>query len=379
MSTPFSSIGILGLGLIGGSLAQALLKNAPELKIFGFDNNTESLNSAANILQITSSPIELAEKSQCLVLATPIGKYVTLLQNIIPHFCKNLQSRKFLTDVGSLQNPLLEATKSFANIDIVSSHPIAGSEKSGWNMANPLLFSQKMVLLSPAKNADISAFEWLWNKTGAETKIINAKEHDQRYAALSHAPHLLIFAAAKNAQKLLSLCQNSEQQEFIKNRLRLANSNIEMWQDITSENLASINNICMSYAVQVEIFTTQLKARLLNNWRMEKQKIFSENAQKNSVFTTLPNALKMWNALIALLVFSQRGNDYEQLAGPAFKEITSVLLQNPPEELSTRDIADFQNLAAFLRNSLLGLTEIFAEPKAKKLSAWMSCIQSNFT
>jgi prephenate dehydrogenase len=378
MSTPFSSIGILGLGLIGGSLAQALLKNAPELKIFGFDNNAESLKSAANILQATSSPMELAEKSQCLVLATPIGKYVTLLQNTIPHWQKNFHGEKFLTDVGSLQRPLLEATNNYSNINIVSSHPIAGSEKSGWEMANPLLFKQRLVLLSADKTTDISACKWLWEKTGAEIKTIDAKEHDQRYAALSHAPHLLIFAAAKNQQELLSLCKNYEQEEFIKHRLRLARSNIEMWQDITYENLISINNICVNYALQIEFFSSQLKARLLNSWKIEKQKIISENCQEGSIFSELPDSLKMWNALIALLVFSHRGNDHETLAGPAFKEITAIFNHNPPTTLSMKDIAAFQILTKLLYQSLLELIEIISTGKMRELGRWLNSIQIRF-
>lgn len=239
MSDPvFSRVAIIGLGLIGGSIATALLRRGLAAKVVAFDQDGESLRlgkQSGIITEATDSIPAAVQDSDLVILAVPVLAMKTVLREI--------PATVLITDVGSVKAPVIEASREiYGQIPgcLVPGHPVAGSEKHGVTSANPDLFENHKVILTPVVETNPSAVERirnLWQGLGATVVDMTVEHHDRILARTSHLPHLLAYALVDTL-----LSQDNGQENFryaaggFRDFTRIAGSDPIMWRDIFLTN-----------------------------------------------------------------------------------------------------------------------------------------------
>ena len=238
--TPFETLAVVGLGLIGGSFAKDVRRLGLARRILGYDNNAEyrtEISSRNLVDYLAAVPDKKITEAQLILLAVPVKAFAKVISQIRPH----LSSDAVLTDVGSVKSPLLNTMCSPENaaIRFVGGHPITGSENFGPSASQDNLFAGKHFILTPSKNTDrnvLRTVRELWESLGAEVSEMDAEAHDQMFASVSHLPHLLAYAsihAITNSDKPDALGQSGA---GLKDFSRIASSSPEMWADIFLEN-----------------------------------------------------------------------------------------------------------------------------------------------
>jgi len=238
---------IIGLGLIGGSIAkQLILKN--ELTILAYDLNQQSIQNALNNSNIHGAIADLDDlklpeyENSLIVIATPPKVSLEILSSLSPLFNSSIT----ITDTASIKLPAESILNEFKSPDnIILSHPIAGSHNSGEQHSQDNLFLDKNVIVSAAsfvKKEHIQKVQFLWEALQSRIITLDSKTHDYIFAHSSHLPHLASYALLMT---LMDLKENDIAQfsgggfgEF----LRLASSSPEMWADIFSLNKNNIND-----------------------------------------------------------------------------------------------------------------------------------------
>lgn len=244
---------IFGVGLIGGSFALALKKQAHAPLCIGIGRNQGNLEQALalNIIDEIGSDIPSALKNADMVLiAAPVAQTKNILNSIQPHLSKST----IITDAGSTKTDVLaiaeEVLGAQAN-QFVGGHPIAGAEKSGATAAMANLYVDKNVVLTPTTNTNAEAITKvrnLWQLCGAKVIEMPAERHDGIFATVSHLPHLLAFvlvediASRENADELFQFAASG-----FRDFTRIAGSSPEMWRDISFANKAALLKEITSY------------------------------------------------------------------------------------------------------------------------------------
>ena len=235
-------IGVVGLGLIGGSFASGLKKRRLVEHIVGYDKDAASLASAleAGIIDCAASSVADSAKSvDIMIIAVPVLSVQSILEQI--------PLNKIITDVGSVKAPIIEASRTvYGKVPekLIPGHPIAGSEKQGVTSANPDLFENHMVILTPLKSTDENATEIirkLWQSLGSQVIEMSAARHDNILAQTSHLPHLLAYALV---EALTSRGDTMEVLKFaaggFRDFSRIAASDPIMWRDIFKANRSEV-------------------------------------------------------------------------------------------------------------------------------------------
>ena len=195
---PFEAIAIVGLGLIGGSVAKDVRRLGMARQILGYDNNEEyhkEIKSRKLVDYLSDAPDKKLAEAELVLLAVPVKAFKEVLPAILP----NISSTAILTDTGSVKSPLLNmmCAPEYEEIRFVGGHPIAGSEHFGPGAAQQNLFSGKRCILTPGEKTDkdwIRVVRRLWESLGAKVSEMDAESHDQMFASVSHLPHLLAYA-----------------------------------------------------------------------------------------------------------------------------------------------------------------------------------------
>lgn len=233
---------VIGVGLIGGSLARALQDAGCVDVIVGCGQDKNHLQQAIDLGVITKYETDIAKSvigSEMVVVSVPVGAMKSVFQAIMP----KLENKAIVTDVGSTKSSVIEAMIE-ANGDMPSNfvpgHPIAGTEKTGVAASFPGLFHQRRVVLTPVDNTDKAAVkrvQEMWEATGAVVSTMDAGQHDAILAATSHLPHLLAFSLVDTLAAL------DEKEEIFKyaaggfrDFTRIASSDPKMWHDICVNN-----------------------------------------------------------------------------------------------------------------------------------------------
>ncbi|MBZ0332857.1 bifunctional prephenate dehydrogenase/3-phosphoshikimate 1-carboxyvinyltransferase [Marinobacter sp. AL4B] len=241
-ASSFQRVAIIGLGLIGGSLASAIRKHTLAVSVVGFDQRADELELGVELGVIDQAAPSLkaaVEGSDLVVLAVPVRATRNVLEQIKPWLGRDA----VLTDVGSTKTSFaadVEAVFGEIPPNVIPGHPIAGSEKSGIRAANPDLFAQHKVILTPADNADgasLSRLKSLWEGTGATVLTMSVAYHDEVLAATSHLPHLIAFSLVD------TLAGEDENLDIFRyaaggfrDFTRIAASDPVMWHDIFLSN-----------------------------------------------------------------------------------------------------------------------------------------------
>jgi prephenate dehydrogenase len=233
---------IIGLGLMGGSLAAALKQRGEVQHVVATGRRDVSLKRGLELGVIDSWTLDLAEAvkdADIVVICTPTQVAEQILADLKPLITDNM----VITDVASVKGNLKAAAERVfdqAPPNFVLAHPIAGSEKHSVDASNPDLYVDHRVIITPLANtaaAAIAKIEAMWTAAGAELEHMNVDDHDSVLAATSHLPHLLAFALVD------ALAKDGSAEEIFKfaaggfrDFTRIASSDPQMWHDICLAN-----------------------------------------------------------------------------------------------------------------------------------------------
>lgn len=242
---------IIGLGLIGGSLARALKEKRVCSQVLGNSRNIDTVNKAIErgIVDIGNhylpTLLQQLDKNDVVVIATPTLSVKAVLQQLHEAVARGV----IVTDVASVKGSVVcDAQDVFGTVPatFIPGHPIAGSEKSGIDAANPELFFRHEVILTPLENSDPSAVNvvtQLWQAVGADVSIMTVAEHDGVLALTSHLPHMLAYTLVDT---LAQRSQNNSVFRYaaggFKDFTRIAGSDPTMWHDIALANRDALLN-----------------------------------------------------------------------------------------------------------------------------------------
>lgn len=277
MDDGFKTVSILGVGLIGGSLALALKENKLVNKIIGYGRNEQRLKEALKLGIIDSYTTSLKEASQSelIVLATPAG----IFEKIILEMLDYLKKGTIIIDVGSVKENIVNTIEPILplGVSFIGTHPIAGSDKAGFEHSRADLFKKAKVIITPTENTDKSALQKvsnLWLKIGAVVEYMSAEQHDKIYALVSHLPHLICFCMVNTVAELDKNFIKYAGSGF-KDATRIAKSSPEVWRDIFIMNDKNILHCLETFIKNLE----EIK-KMLSKREIEEVKIFIEKAKK---------------------------------------------------------------------------------------------------
>lgn len=236
----FRKATVVGIGLLGGSLALALKKNHLAGEVVGVSRRQAALHFALKNKIIdhgTSDVMKAVENADLVILATPIETILSLLSTL----GSRLKRGCIVTDVGSTKAGIVSAAQKHlpSHVFFVGSHPLAGSEKKGVEFSDGNLFEQSFCLLTPTEKTNKDALakvSEVWTRIGCVIKSVSADEHDAILAFTSHVPHLLAYGLMDAIPK--------EHLPFgatgLKDTTRIASSSPQLWSDICLQNSKNI-------------------------------------------------------------------------------------------------------------------------------------------
>ncbi|QFU75329.1 prephenate dehydrogenase/arogenate dehydrogenase family protein [Halioglobus maricola] len=250
MATRVSTVAILGLGLIGGSLARALKANAFCERVIGYGHRAPSLEKGVALGVIDSFTLDLdevIESADILVICTPTLIAEQVLEQILPRIAGR-QDAPVVTDAASVKGNLESAARRICDgrypANFVLGHPIAGSEQSGVAASKADLYVNHRVIITPVAENDAAALDLvrdMWAATGAEVVDMSVAQHDAVLAATSHLPHVLAYSlvdalAQSDASDEIFRCAAGGFRDFT----RIASSDPVMWRDIAIANKGAL-------------------------------------------------------------------------------------------------------------------------------------------
>ena len=241
---PFARIAIIGMGLIGSSLARAVRETMPTVRLTVSDGDA-AVRARVLALDIADDVTENAGAAvvdaDLVILAVPVGAMAAVAAEI----AAELSPGAVVTDVGSVKAKVLaDLTAALPGVDIVPGHPVAGTEKSGPDAGFASLFKDRWCILTPASAGPatdkVAAF---WSRLGARTEVMDAAHHDRVLAVTSHLPHLIAYSIVGTASDLESVTR-SEVIKFsaggFRDFTRIAASDPVMWRDVFLNNREAV-------------------------------------------------------------------------------------------------------------------------------------------
>jgi len=238
----FKKICIIGVGLIGGSIARASRQQGLCQEIVGVGRQTQNLQKAVELGVIDRYELDIAKAvngADAVVLCTPVGTFESIFKQLKPVWSDDC----LYTDAGSTKQSVVDALALVFDAvptNFVPAHPIAGSENSGVEASSAELFVGKRAIITAHEQtatwAKNSCEAW-WQGMGAKVSAMSVQHHDEVFAATSHLPHILAYS-------LVELLKNKQDEREIfeyaaggfKDFTRIASSDPEMWSDICLAN-----------------------------------------------------------------------------------------------------------------------------------------------
>ncbi len=271
---------IIGVGLIGGSLARALKRARACARITGCAPAVEELRKAVELGVIDDFHTDIGaavKGAEMIVVAVPLGAMAAVFQQMAEH----LGEATVITDVGSVKGRVVEAAHRCLGPHLtrfVPGHPLAGTEKSGVAASSAGLFDGHRVILTPVAETDPRALEQvtkLWEQAGAWVEIMAVARHDEVLAATSHLPHVLAYALV---QTLAGMEGSGAVFRFaaggFADLTRIASSSPALWRDIVFANrealLAMIERFDRELMALAEAIRTQDGGKILKSFTQAK-------------------------------------------------------------------------------------------------------------
>ena len=286
MSQLFRQMTVCGVGLIGGSLALIAKRAGVVGKVVGLGRSPSNLDVAIErgIVDVTTrDPVEAARGTDLIVLAVPIKTMRATLEKMIEYTAPDA----VVTDVGSVKGyvvrelePLITAKRS-----LVAAHPVAGKETTGAASADPALFRDRRVIITPSAKstvAAISKIEQLWSETGARVEMMDAATHDAILARSSHLPQAVatVLGAALDGEKIGDQLAVEYGAGGLRDTTRLAASSWDVWRDIFATNREAITDALKLYGRTFNEFQRAVETgdmegaeKIFNRGRSMREKI----------------------------------------------------------------------------------------------------------
>jgi cyclohexadieny/prephenate dehydrogenase len=243
----FNSVLIIGLGLIGSSLARALKDYDLAENIYGLDNNKNHIEQCLKLGILNKGNTDLNNfnnQFDLIIICSPLSTYKDIFKGLDIFISK----KTFITDVGSTKKSIIKDFKEVVSnkyIKFIPGHPIAGLEKSGPDHGFAKLFENRFCILTPITN-DIDSIKKItkfWNLIGMQVQLMDSKHHDRVLAMTSHIPQLIAYSIVATATEL----ETHLKDEVIKysaagfrDFTRLAGSDPIMWRDVYSTNKEAV-------------------------------------------------------------------------------------------------------------------------------------------
>lgn len=263
----FDTLVVIGVGLIGGSLARAARERGLVSRIVGLGRGRENLRKALDLGVIDAMETDWRKGlrgAELVVLATPVESIVELF----PRIASLCGGDALVTDVGSVKGAIVEeAEKALPRPErFVGGHPIAGTENSGVEASFASLFTDRRTILTPTERTDPTALERvrnLWEAVGSKVVLMDTENHDRVMGFVSHLPHIVAYA-------LVHTVYSEDQREGNLARFsaggfldftRIASSHPEMWRDICLMNRDAVLAAVDSFALTLDAFRAMIAAR----------------------------------------------------------------------------------------------------------------------
>jgi prephenate dehydrogenase len=249
---------LIGVGLIGGSLARALRDAGHVREVVGYGRGLANLQRAVElgvVDRIETSLSAAVRDADMVVLATPVGGMAGILGAIAPYLAR----AAVVTDVGSVKGTVAAAARIVLGEKLagfVPGHPIAGTERTGVEASFSSLFVGRRVVLTPLPETSAEALarvRAMWQAAGAEVVSMSVEHHDAVLAATSHLPHLLAYALVDMLARL-----DDSREIFayaaggFRDFTRIASSDPVMWRDISLANQNAIVSMLKKYRAELD-------------------------------------------------------------------------------------------------------------------------------
>ena len=251
-------LAIVGVGLIGGSLALALKRAGAVGHVVGCGRSQQNLQKGVELGVIDSYEISISDAvkgADTVVLSVPLGA----MQSVFEQIRDVIGDRTVITDVGSAKQSVVDIAS--ANLgpriaQFVPGHPIAGTEKSGVEAGFASLYQDRRVILTPLDSTDraaIDKIDAMWRQTGASVEYLEVEHHDKVLAATSHLPHMLAYALVNYLSRL-----NDHEEIFnyaaggFRDFTRIASSDPVMWRDVCISNGDALLSLIEGYKDELD-------------------------------------------------------------------------------------------------------------------------------
>ena len=248
LTTPlFKQIGLIGLGLIGSSLARGIRRMNLAERIIAIDSDphvrarVQDLHLADHVTDDAGAGVQDCD---LIILCIPVGACGTVAQLIGPHLAHNA----IISDVGSVKTSVVKAVRPHLppHVHFIPAHPVAGTEYSGPDAGFSTLFHNRWSILTPPEQVDqerLTLLQHFWEGLGANVEIMTAERHDLVLAVTSHLPHLIAYNIVGTAADLETVTQ-SEVIKFsaggFRDFTRIAASDPTMWRDVFLNNKQAV-------------------------------------------------------------------------------------------------------------------------------------------
>ncbi len=265
-------VGIVGLGLMGGSMALSLRKLSFVAEIYGVDHNQNHQEEALRLKLVDKFiDFETLSTLDVIILAIPVNGVIKSLEMLEGKISENTT----VIDLGSTKEIIVKAVPSSIRQNFVAAHPMAGTENNGPSAAFDGLYTNKVVVL-----CDLEASGTLQQETAVRIfsgihmrlSYMHAHEHDRHAAFISHMPHVISYSLANSvlAQEdkysILAMASGG-----FRSMSRLAKSSPEMWEDIFKQNKGNVLDAIEVFQKELESFKKEIKN---DEWEKVRQKMY---------------------------------------------------------------------------------------------------------
>ena len=262
---PFGRVAIIGLGLIGSSIARAVRGAMPSVRITGHDVSAEVRDSARALKlcdDVTDSAGAAVIDADLVILCVPVGAMAAVAQSI----AADVPREAIVSDVGSSKAIVAAAlTAALPDNVVIPAHPVAGTERSGPEAGFAALFDQRWCILTPAPDTPEVAIERLtdfWKKLGSQVEIMDPAHHDLVLAITSHLPHLIAYTIVGTASDLETVTRS----EVIKysaggfrDFTRIAASDPVMWRDVFLSNKDAVLEMLQRFSEDLTVLQRAIR------------------------------------------------------------------------------------------------------------------------
>lgn len=256
---------VIGVGLIGGSLARALKKAGVVGEVVGAGRDLAHLEKAKSlgVIDHFETDITTAVKGcDMVVVAVPLGAMQSVFEKIAPVITNDM----IITDVGSAKGSVIKAAEiAFKEIPktFIPGHPIAGTERSGVEASFPELYENRRVIITPLETSSVDAISKvrsMWQACGADVVETTIEHHDKVLAATSHLPHMLAFSLVDTLAKMDA---KNEIFDFaaggFRDFTRIASSDPDMWRDICLSNGDALVKMISKFSDDLQLLSKAIE------------------------------------------------------------------------------------------------------------------------